>query len=147
MAFSAAGPMAALKTMLEGVSGIQQVYTGQPESGARRVVALVAFLGITPASRGSGGFMTATLRFFVGIGYRLGGGEQAAEEASAAASVRWVQDFYADRNGGGLLGGTVTNMEIVPSQSSAPLYQNIANQEFRWIDHIVEVSQSETFAL
>lgn len=145
--FDAAAPMAALKTLLEAVSPIQTVYVGTPESGARRVIAYIAFLGPAVSAKAANGLMQATLRLFVGIGYRVDGAEQTAEQNMAAAVIEFAREFYANRNSQTLLGGSVNSMELSFPQTTEPLYLQLANQTFRVTPAIAEVTQQETIQL
>lgn len=143
----AEAPLVPLRTLLGGVAGIQTTYLGTPESSSRQVMGYVAFLGADVVDRAAGGLFRATLRYFVGIGYRVGGDQAAAESTMAQASTDFVMAFYGNRQAGTLLAGTVDSMALVANQSTEPIYLTLAAQEFRVVPHIVEVTQQQSIAL
>ena len=149
-AFNLVGGLTALVSLLESAplvtAGLQKVYAGSPEAFANRVSAYVAILPGAPSPSGSGGVVSRDVRYFIGIGYRIGGAESTAETVLAAVVDAFHVAFYTTYPARDL-GGVITNGRFEDHPERSPVYQRLAAQEFRIVPLVLVGTQSQTFSL
>lgn len=136
--------MSALITMMQGISGMQEVHRGVPEGFGRTVNAYVAVGPQTPIDK-AGGLLQRETTFFVGLGYEVAQAEATAEDTLADMLDAFLTQFYADRkNSAGLFAKATTHVEsgeLDLSLAGTPQYQVMAGQEFRVFPILVRVTQ------
>lgn len=139
MAFDTGAVLSRIVTLLTN-AGVQQVYTGAPESLSKRVSAYVAVVGQQVSDKPAG-VLRREARYFVGLGYRVSGAEATAETDLATFLDAFLTAFYADRET--RLNGTCTNCWLDLSLADDPQYQVTAGQEFRLYPFIVIAVQQQ----
>lgn len=143
MAFDSAAVLSALKAMLEGIAGMQEVFIGPPESLGRRVSAYVTVGGNAQAINDrTPGLLSDERTWFVGFGYRVADQEADAETTLAAFVDGFIRAFYANRTLGGLL---LANPRLDFSLTRDPRYEWRAGQEFRVLPIVVIGTQRENY--
>jgi hypothetical protein len=140
VAFDAAAPLHALVAMLEATTGVQTVYMGVPESMSHRLSAFVAVAGMVIYDKQTAN-LQRDIRYVVGLGYRVSGAEETAEEALADALDAFTIDFYADRK----LNNTVLTARLGEVGADMPLYSLIAGQEYRLLQVVIVATQQQTY--
>ena len=140
MAFNCKAPLQALKTLVEGLAGMQDVLEGVPQSLAYRVSAYITVGGQQPKDS-AGGLRSRWASYRVTFAYRVGGAETTAEEAIADLLDALEAALYADRT----LSGTVESLEADWSAADEPRYVPVAGSEFREYPVMVRVKQSRNY--
>jgi len=134
------GPFNYLYSLLAGLTGMQQVYKGPPESFSTQVAAYVALAGQHVADK-----MTHTLQreanYFIGFVYRVDQAQDTAELTVAGLLDAFITAFFADRT----LGGTALSAQLDLSLANEPRYEVIAGQEFRVYPVRVTVRQMQSW--
>jgi hypothetical protein len=140
MAFDSTSPLTALAALLTGLSGVQAVHTGVPESLGARVSAYVTLAAQRVQDKAASGLLQREADYFVGIGYRVAGAEATAEADLAALLDAFIAAVYADRT----LSGTVASAGLDLTLANSPQYQAVAGVEFRVYPVIVHTTQRAT---
>lgn len=143
MAFDSEAPLDALVTLVSGLSDVQAVYKGVPESNMHRVSAYVT-LGGQRVVDYAVGLRRREARYRIVLACRVGGDEAAAEDSVARLMDELEAALFADRT----LGGTVESLEVDfsvkhnPRYVDDPRYVAAAGQEYREYRVTVIVRQS-----
>lgn len=116
---------------------------GTSELPSRRLAAGVTLGGGRPERRATGGAWGREQRFLIEFSYRLGGEEQAAEEAICDAVDLFTDAVLADVT----LGGLVFGSEVDHSIADQPDYQRWNLQERRIYPVVVTVRQATQIPL
>jgi len=140
MSFDTKGPLQALKTLVEGLAGIQAASEGVPQSLSYRVSAYITIGGQQPKDT-AGGLRSRWANYRITFAYRVGGAEDTAEEAIADLLDALETALYQDRT----LGGTVESLEADWSAADDPRYAPVAGSEFREYPVMVSVKQSRNY--
>lgn len=134
----------ALVTMVTGVTGMQRVYKGVPESLSNTVDAYITVGGHTIDSEEFGENRRDT-HFWVVFGYRVHGAEATAEDTLADYIDAFEAAFFTARHGGtGLFDHATTGVEdglLDASVADSGDYLAFAGQEFRTWPYLVTVVQ------
>jgi len=139
-----AAPMARIVAVLGGIAGIQQVYTGVPESPTNRVSAYVTIGRIRLTDAAVGGLASHAIEYAVTFVYRVAGAEDTAETILAAVVPAFVSAMLAERRT--RLNGTVVSMGLPDFSLAAEAeYIVVAGQEYRRLPCLVPVVQQETY--
>lgn len=144
MAFATRTVLAEVVALVQGLTGMQTVYTGVPESLATRVSAYVT-LGPQPEQdKRGGGVLQKEGRIRVTFGYRVKGAEAAAEQDLADMIDRFQTAYYAARRTN--LNSTVDSLLTLDhSPAGGPEYQPVAGQEYRRYPVDVVFTQQQTY--
>lgn len=130
MAFNTRGVLTEVATLVSGLTGMQTVYTGVPESLATRVSAYVTVGPQPEEDKHGAGALSKSGRIRVVFGYRVAGAEATAEQDLADMIDRFQVAYYAARRTN--LTNTVDSLgNLDHTAASEPEYQAIAGQEFR----------------
>jgi hypothetical protein len=148
--FDLKGAKNALITLLEGTTGLQEVFDGAPESMPTRTAAwvIVGDLIGPPQSATSGGQYELTAHLIVTIGFVVGDAEEDAEDRTADDITeicrRVLQNRIQTVSGvTAMLNGTVKTMQP-PGPAAMPSdYVMIAGQEARVYPMAIEIKQRE----
>lgn len=136
MAFNLAGPLNRIVAILTGLSGMQTVYTGVPESIGTRVSAYVTLGGMRVADKATQ-LLQREQRYFVAFAYRVSGAEATAEADLMTMVDAFIAAIYADRT----LNGTAKGVTIDAGLADQPEYRVLAGQEFRVYPIVVGCTQ------
>ncbi len=126
MAFNTKAQLQELKTLVEGVAGVQKVQIGVPESLPNRVCAFIT-MGPQPTTDKNAGLLQCLAQYQVTFAYKVAGAEDAAELALADILDGFKAAFFAARKTNGVLKG----MQLDLTLANAPQYLAVAGQEFR----------------
>lgn len=135
-------PLNRLVALLQGLSGIQQVYVGVPESIGPQVVAYIA-LGGQQYAELSPGLRRRTAHYFVGFAYAVAGAEATAETTMASLIDAFGIALMAERRTN--LAGTADALDWDFSLGNSPVYAPVAGQEFRLFPVLVSVVQQQSY--
>jgi len=137
MALNTSSALEAIVDLLEGISGLNAVQKGAPESYSKSVTAHVTVGGQRVVDK-AGGLIQREARYFIAFAYRVQGAEATAETALAGIIDSFITAFYADRT----LGGTVNaNTLLDMSGADEPDYRPVAGQEVRIFPVVVVTTQ------
>ena len=144
MAFDTPAVLNAVVTLVQGLTGMQSVTKGVPESLPTRVAAYVT-VGPQPENdRTAGGLLRKEGRIRVTFGYRVSGAEATAESDLAAMIDRFMVAYYAARRTN--LSGTVTSLgNLDHSVANTAEYEAIAGQEYRRYPVDIPFTQEQTY--
>jgi hypothetical protein len=144
MSLNLGAPLDALVSMVAGISGVQAVYRGAPESMSNRVSAYVA-LGGHSIESDEFRELERQQRYLVVFGYRVQNAEATAEDTIADAVDAFEMAFFSARAAGtGLFATATTQVEdgaLDVAGADSPEYAAYAGQEFRLYPLVVTVVQ------
>ncbi|MBA2388666.1 MAG: hypothetical protein H0V67_00265 [Geodermatophilaceae bacterium] len=144
MAVDLASPLSRIVTVLTGIAGIQQVYTGVPESPTNRVSAYVTIGRIRLGDAAVGGLARHDVEYAVTFVYRVAGAEATAETTLAAVVPAFITAMLAERRT--RLNGTVVSMGLPDFSLAAEAdYIVVAGQEYRRLPCLIPVVQQENY--
>ena len=137
--------MSRLVTVLQGLVGMQHVYTGVPASFDSRVNAYVTLAPWTAPDKATQ-VIDHAIEFNVTFGYRVADAEATVETDLAVLVGRFFTAMIAERNTA--LNGTCTSVGK-PDFSLArdPRYAPVAGVEFRLYPGVIPTVHRETFSL
>ena len=141
MGLNTAGPLNQLKTLVESITGIQDVYIGVPENLPKRASAYIA-LGSQPILLKATGVAQRDARYQVTFGYRVGGAEAAAELTIAGWLDAFLQELLDDLT----LAGTCEGLDFDTSLADAPGYEKFAGLENRLYPVVVACRQRTNYS-
>jgi hypothetical protein len=143
---STLAPLNRLVAVLQGLSGLQQVYVGVPESIGPQVAAYVALAGQS-VSNETIDLAQREARYFVAFAYAVAGAEATAETTIAGLIDAFQTALFAERDSGMNAGAgpLVDSVGWDFSLGDRPDYQPIAGQEFRVWPCLVTVTQHAAY--
>lgn len=136
MAFDLAGPLNRIVAILTGLTGMQAVSVGVPESLGTRVSAYVTLGGLRVADKATQ-LLQREQRYYVAFAYRVAGAEATAEADLMAMVDAFIAAIYADRT----LAGTARGVTVDAGLADQPEYRTLAGQEFRVYPIVVGCTQ------
>lgn len=139
--WSTAGPLSQLVTIVTGLTGVQQVYTGIPESVEKRLCAFVTLGGQDIANKTTGGLMQRMQSYRVVFVYAVEEAEAGAELAVAAVIDLLLDALFADRT----LNGTLEQMEVDATEADRPEYARVAGVDYRQYPITIRGVQRKTY--
>jgi len=134
------GAATAVKTLLEGLSGMGLVQIGAPEAIGPQVSAWLT-MGSANDTRKTTGTTQRQQRLFVLFCYRIQGSAATAE----TTLMGLVDAFFAAVNADKTLGGAVDSAEINSLAADEPEYALRAGQEFREYPMVVYYTQQGSY--
>jgi len=146
MALDSAGPVEAIQDLLEGLNDgaghalLQNVDLGVPTVIGHAVGAYVALAGQRVVIKAQGVIQRSS-DYYVGLCYQVVGAQSGAELALAVALDAFIRAVYLDLT----LGGLVLRIDLNLAVAGTPIYQNIANQEYRTFPIVVTLTQQDTY--
>ncbi len=136
--------IARLVTVLDGLSGMQSVFTGAPESLDSRVNAYVTLDRWLAPDKATSGLLQHEIDVLVTFGYRVAGAEATAETTLAGLVGAFVTAMLTERVS--RLNGTVSSVSLPDfSRATEPQYAVVAGTEFRLYPGIVRLTIQEAF--
>jgi hypothetical protein len=146
MALDTAAPLARLVAVLQGLSGLQTVYVGVPESIGPQIAAYVALAGQSMPNE-TIDIAQREARYFCAFAYAVAGAEATAETTIAGLIDAFQVALLAERDSGMNSGSgpIVDSLGWDFSLGDRPDYQPIAGQEFRVWPCLVTVTQHASY--
>ncbi len=150
MALNSPAILSALKTLVDGISGVQTAYVGMPQAPAGQLVGVVTLGGQEINDKATGKLLERDARFRVHFGYALGdladaAAVEAAELAMAAAVDLFLVAMFTARESW-INDATLGNIKRVDvSAPDDPRYAQWPGDEFRLYPLLVVVSQRTTY--
>lgn len=139
--WSTSGPLTQLVTILGGLSGLQSVHTGVPESFSHQVSAYVTAGAQLVDNKASGGLMQRMLAYRVALCYAVDGAEATAETTLCGLIDAFTDALFTDRT----LGGTLESMEFDATDAADPIYVKVSGEEIRMYVMTIKGVQRKTF--
>lgn len=130
MPFATKSVLDAVVTLLSGLTGMQLVYRGVPESLPARVVAYVTVGPQQEADKAAGGLLSKEGRIRVTFAYRVSGAEATAESDLADMIDRFQVAYYAARRTN-LSNAVVSLAKLDHSPATSAEYEVVAGAEYR----------------
>lgn len=144
MALNTLAVLDAVASLVTGLTGMQSVTKGVPESLPTRVSAYVTVGPQQEREKAVGGLVQLDGRIRVTLGYRVSGAEATAEQDLAQMISRFQTAYYSARRTN--LSSAVESLgNLDHSPNDAAEYQTIAGQEYRRYAIDVPFSQSATY--
>lgn len=141
MAINTSGAITAVKTILEGLSGVTSVQIGAPEAIGPQVTAWLT-MGSAADSPKATGVTQRRQRVFIVFCYRVqGSGETTAE----TTLMGLVDAFFAAVNADKTLGDVVDSAEVSSLAADEPEYQLRAGLEYREYPMVVSYTQQGSY--
>lgn len=128
-----------LGTVVAGITGVQQVVIGVPETLTTRATAYLTVGGHRFGELNR--VQERWTRYLIVFGYRVRGMEATAETTVAT----WVDALQTAVLADLTLGGRVASLEIDASLAETPLYASFAGYESRLYPLVVECMQYQEF--
>ena len=140
--FNAAAPLAVLKTMVAGLPGMQDTFTGIPQARDARVTASISLAGAPVVDKFTG--MTQRhVRYTIILACRLDDDESGSETIIAGLVDAFQTAWLANRT----LSNTCNSCTLDFSMADRPEYQMDAAQEQRTYPIIADCTQTQPFPL
>lgn len=139
--WSTLGPLTNLKTLVEGLDGVQWTQFGVPNDPPAQVGAFLTLGGQQIDNKATGGLMQRLQTYRVTFCYALDGAEETAETTLAGVIDAFIAAVLADRT----LGGTLEALAIDASEADTPRYADIVGAETREYPIRIVGQQRNTF--
>ncbi|HXI17663.1 MAG TPA: hypothetical protein VNM48_14985 [Chloroflexota bacterium] len=144
MAVDMTSPLTRIVTVLTGIAGIQQVYTGVPESLPNRVCAYVTIGRIRVADAAVGGLARYDVDYLVTFGWRVAGSEATAETGLAGVVPAFATAMLAERRT--RLNNTAVSIGLPDFSLAAEAeYMVVAGQEYRRLPCVIPIVLQESY--
>lgn len=139
--WSTLAPMQALKTLVDGLAGVQWSQHGVPDKVSAQVGAYLTLGGQEIDNKTTGGHMQRMQAYRVTFCYALDGSEETAETTLAAVIDAFISAVLSDRT----LSGTLEQLAIDASGADQPRYADIVGSENREYPIRIVGAQRATF--